>query len=71
MPKPPIDANLADVHGLFARRTEEVLRYFDFLTEVTNNRADLLGVLQPDQSIKKVENFLISRQGPARDLVAA
>jgi len=56
-----IDENLADVQNLFARRTDEVLRYFDFLTAVTDNKADLLGVLQSDQSISKVENFVLSR----------
>lgn len=61
MSNPPIDTNLVDVRDLFARRTEEVLRYFDFLTAVTDNKADLLGVLQPDQSVKKVENFVLSR----------
>jgi hypothetical protein len=61
MLNPPIDANLADVQSLFVRRTQEVLRYFDFLTAVTNNKADSLGVLQPDHSIKKVENFALSR----------
>jgi hypothetical protein len=58
---PNLDPNLADARSLFTRRTEEVLRFFDFLTEITNNKADSLGVLQPDQSIKKVENFIISR----------
>lgn len=61
MSKPPIDPNLADVRDLFVRRTEEVLRYFDFLTAVTDNKADLLGILQPDQSITKIENFVLSR----------
>ncbi len=61
MSTPTLDPNLADARNLFTRRTEEVLRFFTFLTEVTNNKADILGVLQPDQSIKKVENFLISR----------
>lgn len=56
-----IDPNLVDVRDLFLRRTEEVSRYFNFLTEITNNKADVLGILQPDQSIKKVQNFLISR----------
>lgn len=61
MSNPTIDENLADVRDLFARRTEEVLRYFDFLTAVTDNKADLLGVLQSDQSMAKVENFVLSR----------
>ncbi|MCE5181520.1 MAG: hypothetical protein LLG15_06960 [Betaproteobacteria bacterium] len=61
MSNPPIDANFADVRDLFFRRTEEVLRYFEFLTAVTDNKANLLGVLQPDQSMTKVENFVLSR----------
>lgn len=61
MSNPQIDENLADVQALFVRRTEEVLRYFEFLTAVTDNKADLLGVSQLDHSIVKVENYVLTR----------
>ena len=55
------DADLADLRSLFNRRKGEVLRYFEFLTAVTDNKADSLAVSQPDLSMKKVENFVLSR----------
>lgn len=55
------DADLADLRDLFNRRKSEVLRYFEFLTAVTDNKADSLAVSQSDLSLKKVENFILSR----------
>jgi hypothetical protein len=61
MSKPQIDPNLADIRSLFDRRTEEVRRYFAFLTTITDNKVDLLGISQIDQSVKIVDGFTISR----------
>ena len=59
---PTIDAILNEVHALFSCRTDEVNRYFEFLTALTESKADAIGTKQFDGSFKQFEHFSITRE---------